>query len=87
MKEPRRQPRTEQFFASALKTRRQQLGLSQKDVADIMSRQGVPFHHNTVCQIENGVRRISLTDAFVLADILDTTPWSLVAQGRARYGE
>lgn len=64
----------EENFARNLKQLRELQDLSQDELASRMSAGGHQFHAATVYKIENGARRVQLTEAIELARILDTNP-------------
>lgn len=57
---------------------RKERGLSQAELAERMSDEGVKFFPQTVQKIENGTRTIRLDEAMVLATALDVTVGDLM---------
>ena len=61
----------EDAFIAGLKTERNAQGMSQTDLAERMSALGYKFHQATVYKIENGDRKVSASEAWGLAEVLD----------------
>lgn len=57
-------------FARRLRVTRESLGLSQTDVADLITKAGVPMPQQTVARIEAGKRSIRLNEARIISEIL-----------------
>lgn len=60
----------EMAFAENLKTLREDRGLSQGKVAEMMADRGFKWHQATVYKIENGSRQVQLGEARAVAEIL-----------------
>jgi DNA-binding XRE family transcriptional regulator len=60
-------------LVEALRWRRKQLGLSQRELAD-----KVGCHENTICAIENQRVRLSLEDFDGICQALDWQPWRVL---------
>lgn len=61
----------DRLAAELLHQARQQRGLTQVDVADEMAQRGFRWSQPTVARVENGRRRLSLSEARALMDILE----------------
>jgi transcriptional regulator with XRE-family HTH domain len=66
-------------FAVNSRERRQQLGLTQADIARQMAGRGWSYHPQTVQRIEAGDRKVSIGEAQELARILRTTTDALTS--------
>lgn len=78
-----RQPRPEQYFVKALReVRRYRFQLTQEQFAEKLAARGVPITHAILGNIEAGYRRINLTDAYALADVVEMTPDELIEMGK-----
>lgn len=65
-----RQATPEENFSQNVKFLREKLGLSQEAVAEKMQERGHSFHQATVYKIESGTRRVTVSEANALAQIL-----------------
>jgi transcriptional regulator with XRE-family HTH domain len=73
---------SEQRFGSMVLSSRQALGMSQKDVSTLLSREGLALDTSAVSRIEKGTRALRLSEAitiaralgFSLADFEDAVP-------------
>lgn len=63
---------SEENFAANLRARRDEIGMSQEELAREMTERGFGFHQATVYKIETGARRVRLAEADALADALGT---------------
>ncbi|MGH3381341.1 MAG: helix-turn-helix domain-containing protein [Actinoallomurus sp.] len=73
MQEPEGGPaatQPEEIFGRRLKKRREELGLSQRDLAERMQGQGLDWHQTTVARTESTRRPVRLNEAMALAGIL-----------------
>lgn len=62
---------TEQRIAANLKAIREDVGMSQEQVATAMSERGYSWHQATVYKVENGGRQVQLGEADALAKVFD----------------
>jgi transcriptional regulator with XRE-family HTH domain len=62
----------ERNFSANVKLKRETLGLSQETLAEKMQERGHPYHQATVYKIESGARRVQLSEALDLAEVLDS---------------
>lgn len=67
------------FFATNARTRREELGLSQGEVARRMADAGYKFHQATVYKVEQNQRVVSMVEAFGLARVLGQSVQWLMA--------
>ena len=58
--------------------RRKALELSQTDLANRLRARGLTFHQQTVQKVESGDRAVRLDEAFVIAEILESTVEDMV---------
>lgn len=64
----------ERVFAENVRARREELGVSQGEIARRMARRGWDgFHQTTISRIEKYERPVRLGEAQALAEVLDTT--------------
>lgn len=56
-------------IGEAVKSARLKAGISQQAIADAMTFRGFDFHQPTVGKIERGERRVTIGEAFALADV------------------
>lgn len=63
-----------------MKSVRSDVGLSQKDVADEMSKRRFAFNASVIGKIERGERRVTVGEAAALADVLGTSVERLLDQ-------
>ena len=66
--EPQRNPGT--AFGRRLRGLREDAGLTQRQLADVMRGAGYKIHQTTVAKIEAGERTVSVDEAAQLADVL-----------------
>lgn len=59
--------------ASRAKSRREELGLSQRGLADRLAAEGRPMQPSAVSKVEAGDRRVDVDDLVALAAALETT--------------
>ncbi|MFG2002319.1 helix-turn-helix transcriptional regulator [Spirillospora sp. NPDC048911] len=69
-------------FATNLRQHRERRGLSQAELARLMSEAGYPMHQQTIAKIESGSRPVRLAEAVQLARALDTTIDMLILSPR-----
>lgn len=65
----------EQNFATNVREYREQLGLSQEDLAQRMADRGFGFTQATVWKIEQGKRAVRIAEAVALMDALGLPSW------------
>lgn len=65
----------EQNFATNVREYREQLGLSQEDLAQRMAERGFGFTQATVWKIEQGKRAVRIAEAVALMDALGLPSW------------
>lgn len=65
----------EQNFATNVREYREQLGLSQEELAQLMSERGFGFTQATVWKIEQGKRAVRIAEAVALMDALGLPDW------------
>jgi RNA polymerase sigma factor (sigma-70 family) len=70
--------KVDEHLPENLRLRREELGWSQEELAQMMSRLGFAWHQSTVYKIESGVRRVSLREGMALTSVLQTTTFSLI---------
>lgn len=58
------------YFAENIRSAREDRGLSQADLAHLMSEQGWPYYPQTVHRLETGRRKVSVGEAACLAKVL-----------------
>lgn len=80
--EPQRDPGAP--FGRRLRYLREEAGLTQRQLADVMRGAGYKMHQTTVAKIEAGERAVSVDEAAQLAKVLriDLTQMINVGQGR-----
>lgn len=64
---------TDQRVAANVRSRREEIGLSQADLAARMAAIGWPYHPQTVSRVESGARKVSIGEGEALAGILGVT--------------
>ncbi|WP_353650083.1 helix-turn-helix transcriptional regulator [Nakamurella sp. A5-74] len=62
----------EEAFAVNVRSTRDRLDMSQADLAEAVRLRGHPFHQTTIYKIETGARRVNLSEAVAIAQVLDT---------------
>ncbi|OBK07266.1 helix-turn-helix domain-containing protein [Mycolicibacterium conceptionense] len=67
----------ERLFAANVKRIRQARGLSQQDIADLLTEQGFPVHQTAVAKLETGQRPLRVAEAAAIAAALDIPPLSV----------
>ena len=73
--------RVEDFFRKQLRKERERLGWSQADLAEKLSKAGVPMIHTTIAKIEGGDRAVRVDEAAGIAEALDVPlDWMLGRQ-------
>lgn len=84
MQQAKSKPETspEERFGAAVNHFRLRRGWSQRDLADKLTRLGMPVDASAVSRIEKGTRSVRLTEAMTLADALDVELDSLVFGSR-----
>jgi transcriptional regulator with XRE-family HTH domain len=65
--------KTEEIFASQMRRRRAQLGISTRTFAERMRQQGHEWHHTTVQRTESSKRPVRLDEAVSIAAILNVS--------------
>lgn len=60
----------ERAFIVNVRKIREQRGMTQTELARLMSEEGFPFHQPTVQRLESGQRPLKFTEAFALANVL-----------------
>lgn len=69
-------------FARQLKYRREDLGLSQAEIARRMTEvAGLPMHQQTVAKIERQQRAVNIEEAFAFASVLEAPLMDMLAGG------
>lgn len=63
----------EERFRLSMKTLREELGISQTELAALMKERDFPFHQQTVQRAESGDRPLRLGEAYAIADILKSS--------------
>ncbi|MDN4595912.1 helix-turn-helix transcriptional regulator [Leifsonia virtsii] len=80
----------EATFIARMKMRREQLGLTQTDLAKQLKALNLPFHQQTIQRIEAGDRPLRLDEAFTIAGLLGVDLTTMVYPSRdenAGYAE
>jgi transcriptional regulator with XRE-family HTH domain len=77
-----RQPEVEREFVTAMKYLRRECRLTQRELAEKLTAAGRPMTPMNVTQIETGRNRVTLSDAILIAELLNTDPLRMVARGR-----
>lgn len=58
------------WFAENLRKARNELGIGQQELADMVAEEGLRWHQTTVQRIESGARPVKLAEAVVVAECL-----------------
>lgn len=64
--------RYEETFIARMRSIRESRGLSQEALANALRRRGMAFHQQAIARIERGVRKVSLGEAYAIAEELHT---------------
>lgn len=72
----------ESNFRSRMKTRREQQGLTQTELAKRLKAYGLPFHQQTIQRVEAGDRPLRLDEAFAIAEVLGVELTDMVFASR-----
>ena len=59
-----------QRVGANLRRLRKANGITQAALAGLLSREGLPFHQQTIMKLESGARSLSLEEAITTADVL-----------------
>lgn len=77
-----RQPETEREFITAMKYLRREHHLTQRELAEKLTAAGRPMTKENFTWLETGRTRLTLADAVLIADLLDSEPLQMIARGR-----
>jgi len=80
--EPQRNPGT--AFGRRLRYLREEAGLTQRQLADVMRAAGYKMHQTTVAKIEAGERAVPVDEAAQFADVLGIDLTQLINVGKGR---
>lgn len=65
--------------SESVRVRREELGLSQQRLAELLAEHGRPMQTTAVSKIESGDRRVDVDDLSALAEALEVTPAQLLS--------
>lgn len=71
MQQPQPELTTEQAFGQAVRAHRAQKGWSQRQLAELLEPVGIDVDASAVSRIEKGTRAVRLSEAVILAQVLD----------------
>lgn len=60
-------------FVVKMRERREEMGITQDELARQVTNGGAPIHQQTVNKIEAGTRRVKITEGALIAKALGTT--------------
>jgi len=72
-------------FAQRLRETREARGLSQSELAQMLTDRGRPMNTTALLRVESGERKLSLDEAIALADVLQAAPANLLSPPDGSY--
>lgn len=83
----KRQPEVERAFATAITVLRKKKGWSRAAMAEHLTNKHRQFSPQMLGHLENGIQRITLSDAIAIAAVFNCRPDDLIAQGHHKRAQ
>lgn len=71
---------TDEYVSASIGDRRDELQMSQSEVAELMTEAGHKWTQSTVYKVESGNRKLTFTEGMELSRILQMSPYDLLSE-------